>query len=148
MPKDSPSPNRRSSDIVTRSMCRRRTRFDIDTTRAQSGLLKFWSIPEGYIYGHVATWSYSPEGILRNSPNERQIGDIHFSYLSGTIDATFYVCVHRGQSSKRWVEVHRGFQHPLYPTHVLHQQGKSAPRWVLLRTFETYIRARSRLSHS
>ncbi|KAG8712254.1 hypothetical protein FRC08_014826 [Ceratobasidium sp. 394] len=123
-----------------RSTCR-----NIEITRLQCGALYFRTVPEQFSpfvnpFVNDAMWSFSPRnGVARTSTLGRKIGDVHFSFVPGTPEATLYVCVHRNRDRLEWVVAERGFQHPLYPTHVLYQRGRSTPRWILVRTFRAYV---------
>ncbi|KDN37572.1 hypothetical protein RSAG8_10089, partial [Rhizoctonia solani AG-8 WAC10335] len=114
----------------------------IDIARVQSGALYYRTIPQHFNpFVGDGLWSFSPRsGVTRTSMVGRKVGDIHFSLLPETADATFYVCVCRARDQLQWIEVERGFLHPLYPTHVLFQRGRSAPRWILANTFAKYVR--------
>ncbi|KAG8708078.1 hypothetical protein FRC09_001457 [Ceratobasidium sp. 395] len=119
---------------------------DLDLTYLQFGALNFRTIPQQFnpfVNPFVSNgiWSFSPRaGLAQISTLGRRIGDIHFTYRQGARDAVFYICVLDGPARLKWIAVARGFSHPLYPTHVLYQRGKSAPRWILVRTYSTYVR--------
>ncbi|KAG9094512.1 hypothetical protein FS749_012312 [Ceratobasidium sp. UAMH 11750] len=121
----------------------------INIMRAQCGALYFRTVPNQFSpfvnpFVNDAIWSFTPRsGVTRTSTLGRKVGDIHWSFLGGGRDATFYVCV-ANQNRLKWVTVERGNPHPLYPTHVLYQREKSAPRWILARTFRAYIRMHGR----
>ncbi|KAG8733240.1 hypothetical protein FRC10_000337 [Ceratobasidium sp. 414] len=125
-----------------RRMCYHPPHRILELTRVQSGGLHFRSLPEGCNpFVSEGVWSFSPRsGITRMSTIGRKIGDIHFSILSGTLDATFYVCLPGNHERSQWVVVERGSRHPLYPDYVLYQRGRSAPRWITIPTFAKYVR--------
>ncbi|KAG9095149.1 hypothetical protein FS749_010981 [Ceratobasidium sp. UAMH 11750] len=117
----------------------------VNTTHAQCGPLYFRTVPEQFSpfvnpFVNDAIWSFTPRsGVARTSTLGRKVGDIHWSYAGGGRDATFYVCI-ASLNRLKWVTVERGYPHPLYPTHVLYQREKTAPRWILARTFRAYVR--------
>ncbi|KAG8769595.1 hypothetical protein FRC12_004851 [Ceratobasidium sp. 428] len=118
--------------------------LDLHLGRSQHGPLYYQTIPKRFNpFTSDGIWSFSPRGGIARTPLlGRKIGDIHASILPGANDATFWVCVSHqdGHGQFEWVEATRGSHHPLYPTHVLFQRGRSAPRWILAESYARYIR--------
>ncbi|KAG9084347.1 hypothetical protein FS749_005299 [Ceratobasidium sp. UAMH 11750] len=137
-----PRPRERELEVAFHVYQYHPPRRNIEITHAQSSALYYRTIPEQFNpFMGDGIWSFSPRsGIARTSTLGRKAGDIHFSLLPGTTDATFYVCVPHGQDKLQWVVAERGSQHPLCTTYVLYQRGTSAPRWVLAQTFAKYSR--------
>ncbi|KAG8778755.1 hypothetical protein FRC12_024840 [Ceratobasidium sp. 428] len=134
--------NRRSSIRLVPVQPARGT---INKKSEKHGRLRFRTVPEGLVEGQTGSWSYSPDGLLGQNARARTVGDIHFSFLAGQANASFWVCVKQRGRPNRWLPVLKGFSHPLYPSHVLYQRAKSPPSWILRTTFASYTRhSRSR----
>ncbi|KAG8697253.1 hypothetical protein FRC09_007976 [Ceratobasidium sp. 395] len=111
--------------------------------RSQHGTLYYRTIPKRFNpFASDGLWWFSPRGGIARTPVlGRKIGDVHASILTGTNNATFWVCVPHpdGHGHFEWRVATRGSIHPLYSTHVLFQRGRSAPRWILAESYARYV---------
>ncbi|KDN33765.1 hypothetical protein RSAG8_13140, partial [Rhizoctonia solani AG-8 WAC10335] len=89
--------------------------------------------PKPYNFDKEATplWTYSSDGVARQSPNHRALGDIHFS-PSLALGEDFHYWVQVGtKDGGCWELYSPGRQHPVHAGYILRaMRGKSSPRWV------------------
>ncbi|QRW23658.1 ubiquitin family protein [Rhizoctonia solani] len=85
------------------------------------------------------TWSYFKDGIDRNSPDHRDVGDVHVSRSpSGSEGCPFshWVCLIR-KGEKQWVKAAQGYAHPTQKDYVLRCGTVcTPPRWVLPKSLD------------
>ncbi|KAG8781788.1 hypothetical protein FRC12_021511 [Ceratobasidium sp. 428] len=110
------------------------------TTRSENPLSKWMGLSQGVLQffpklqSHktepTPLWTYSPDGITRQSPNHRALGCIHFSPSLAT-DEEFHYWVQVGtKSGGCWELYNPGRQHPAYPGYILQGcDGDAPPCW-------------------
>ncbi|CAE6440309.1 unnamed protein product [Rhizoctonia solani] len=95
------------------------------------GAIEF--MPKPYKFDQDATplWTYSSDGISRQSPNHCAIGDIHFS-PSLALGEDFHYWVQVGaKEGGCWELYYPGRQHPVHAGYVLKgMSGKLPPSWI------------------
>ncbi|KAG8715172.1 hypothetical protein FRC11_005444 [Ceratobasidium sp. 423] len=101
-------------------------------TGTSQGVIDFSPKPHNLDTNSVPLWTYSADGIARQSPNHRAIGDIHFAPNLGA-GPPFHYWVQVGTTEGGcWELYNPGRQHPLYAGYVLTgRKGKYAPCWAL-----------------
>ncbi|QRV74467.1 hypothetical protein RhiJN_02481 [Ceratobasidium sp. AG-Ba] len=80
-------------------------------------------------------WSYSSDGVERQSLKNREVGDLHFSPgFSGGEEHEYWVVI--GDGPKRWVSCVEGQRHPTMDGYVLRsREDTKPPAWVRAQTF-------------
>lgn len=106
------------------------------------GAITFRKLPPGHDNMTPATWTYSGDGVARQSAEGRAIGDIHFSpAFSGESGFDYWICI--GGEKRRWALCGPGQTHPIYKGHVLKLQlGKAPPMWILEESWRTLVSRR------
>ncbi|KAG8763202.1 hypothetical protein FRC11_005468 [Ceratobasidium sp. 423] len=100
-------------------------------TGATQGRLNLTPKPYNFDNGSSPLWTYSPDGVTRQSPSHRAVGDIHFSPNLGAGPAFHYWVQVGTVDGGCWELYNAGRQHPLYAGYVLTgRKGKYAPGWA------------------
>lgn len=77
-----------------------------------------------------ATWTFSKDGVERQSLKGREIGDVHFAPgYSGGMEFDYWVLVDRPKV--RWAMCEEGQGHPVLEGYVLKTvEGNKPPQWI------------------
>ncbi|KAG9094898.1 hypothetical protein FS749_011576 [Ceratobasidium sp. UAMH 11750] len=95
------------------------------------GTIKFLPTkPANYDRSLGPLWTYSADGINRQSPNHHALGDIHFSPSLAPGDPFHYWVQVGTKDGGQWELYNPGRQHPVYAGYTLKEQmGRNAPCW-------------------
>ncbi|KAG8786179.1 hypothetical protein FRC12_016844 [Ceratobasidium sp. 428] len=115
-------------------------------TGATQGLLSFRKRPNSQEVLLPGKWTFSNDGVARQSLKDREAGDIHFSpAFAGESGEDYWVCV--DQPKRRWTQCSEGQAHPTAVGYVMRpREGTKPPQWILAQSFRANkSRGRQRL---
>ncbi|KAG8715594.1 hypothetical protein FRC08_010419 [Ceratobasidium sp. 394] len=91
------------------------------------GVLSFFPKLHNHNTDPTPLWTYSSDGITRQSPNHRALGDIHFS-PSLALGEEFHYWVQVGtKEGGSWELYNPGWQHPAYAGYIFQELARKAP---------------------